>query len=272
MWESDDRLAGDPVWELFQPVQETRTSLPWRRWATAAAMTGVGLALCHPLAVVTVCLAVAWGDFVQARQARRLISDPWGARVSALFSCGWGLWKVGMTAFGLMFATVPFVVYAGRRDELPTAFAAAPLLWMGGFTASALVTGSGLFVAIRHDMRVWIGQGVNQARTLLLTMLIVGFTVGVLTVGVLLPLMAALVVTPAPPGPQGEAVPIFPFLFMLVCLLVGPITLLVILDAIARRVIADTPTKFGPKVAAVGKWCKPDVSQSPLDSSLKRNA
>ncbi len=34
----------------------------------------------------------------------------------------------------------------------------------------------------------------------------------------------------------------------------GPVIILLILDMISRRVIADSPGKFGPKVPTVGKW------------------
>jgi hypothetical protein len=34
----------------------------------------------------------------------------------------------------------------------------------------------------------------------------------------------------------------------------GPVVMLVILDWLSRRVVADRPGKFGPKVPTVGKW------------------
>lgn len=269
MWESDDRLAGDPVWELFQPAQDTRTGPPWPRWAVVAVAVGLGLWLDPAIAVVIVCLSVARDDFLRAYQARRSVPDTSAARVSARFSCGWGLWKMGITAFVLFFATIPLVA-AGRRGELPSSSATAIVLWMGGFAASALVTASGLFIAIRNGMRVWVGQGVNQARTLLLTMLVVAFTVAVLV-----PLMILFTDPgrrPVPVGPPVAGEDLWFTVPFILCMFVVPAALLFLLDAIARRVIADTPTKFGPKVAAVGKWAKPDVSHGSLNSSLKRNA
>ena len=47
---------------------------------------------------------------------------------------------------------------------------------MGGFTVSATLTALGLLAASRSGMRVWIGEGVNRARTLLMGMLVAGFT------------------------------------------------------------------------------------------------
>ena len=59
------------------------------------------------------------------------------------------------------------------------------LLTFGG------VDRAGLVRAYRSGMRVWVGEGVNQARTLLLGMLIVGFAVAVLgPMGVLLAAVA----------------------------------------------------------------------------------
>ena len=38
------------------------------------------------------------------------------------------------------------------------------------------------------------------------------------------------------------------------CVFVGPLVILLVLDWISRRVIADRTGKFGPKVPTVGKW------------------
>jgi hypothetical protein len=45
-----------------------------------------------------------------------------------------------------------------------------------------------------------------------------------------------------------------PLLVFMGCMFVGPVVILVLLDMVGPRVIADRPAKFGPKVAAVGKW------------------
>jgi hypothetical protein len=96
-------------------------------------------------------------------------------------------------------------------------------------------------------MRVWIGQGVNRARTLLLGMLIVAFTVVVL---------GPMCVWLSTRFPRASDSPVtLTFLVMLYgCLFGGPVGILLILDRVGRRVIADRPGKFGPKVPAVGKW------------------
>jgi VanZ like family len=34
----------------------------------------------------------------------------------------------------------------------------------------------------------------------------------------------------------------------------GPVAILVVLDMVGQRILADQPAKFGPKVPTVGKW------------------
>lgn len=260
MWETDDRIVGDPVWELFEPTRPRESRVPLVRWAVAAALTGLGLWLEPSIAVVTVCLAVAWPDFERGWQARRRIPDAAAARVSARFSYGWALFKIGMTAFGLMFVTV-FTLFPRppSGSAPPPAFITACLLWFAGSLASALVTAAGLAGAIRGGLRVWIGEGVNRARTLLLGMLVTGFVAVVLTP---LMLLLATMSAPSPANRSGgeTTAGIAALAFIFGSMFVGPVVLLLILDAIARRVIAEVPTKFGPKVAAVGKWAKPGAA------------
>ena len=131
---------------------------------------------------------------------------------------------------------------------MPPAFMVSLLLCVVGFILSAALTARGLFLAYRSEMRVWVGEGVNRARTLLMAMLIVAF--------------AFLVLGPIGVGLSGHNPRVGvsggdALLMMLMvwgCLGAGPVVLLLILDRIARRIIADRPGKFGPKVPAVGKW------------------
>lgn len=257
MWETDDRIVGDPVWELFDPPAPRGPRAQLVRWVVAAVVTGLGLWLEPSIAVATVCLAVAWPDFERGWQARRRIPDAAAARVSARFSYGWALFKIGMTAFGLMFATV-FTMFPRPPggSAPPPAFITACLLWFAGSLASALVTAAGLAGAIRGGLRVWIGEGVNRARTLLLGMLVTGFVIGVL-----MPMMFLFVSLGARPRSAETNAGMAAGAVVVACvfgiMFVGPVVLLLVLDAIGRRVIANVPTKFGPKVAAVGKWAKP---------------
>ena len=247
MHEADDRLAGDPVWELFPGLGSAPTiSRNYRLWIVIGLMVG-GWFVFPPVTVVTACLAVAAGDFRNGRRLALSIPDKAGGKVCARFRYAWGAWKVGMAAFVLMFVTISLFTAAGERRGVPPAFVAAMLLWMGGFTASAALTAAGMMAAYRSGMRVWVGQGVNQARTLLIGMLVVGFTVGVLG-----PMCLWLTGRfPRAGDSQPDAVGVLGFFG---CMFGGPLAILLVLDWLSRRVVADRPGKFGPKVPTVGKW------------------
>jgi hypothetical protein len=254
MIEADDRLAGDPVWELFaHPAVATATEAQgvyrYWHWLTLAAVIAVSWFLIPPLAVVIACLAAAVRDCRNGRRLARSIPDKAGGAVCARFTYAWGAWKVALAGFGLMFATVILAAAVDpRRAELLPASMAAMLLCMGGFLVSALLTASGLLKAYRSGMRVWVGEGVNQARTLLLSMLLVGFTLLVL-----MPMMLWLVGR-IPRASDSRHDNLALLLMFLGCLIGAPLVILAIVDWLGRRVIADRPGKFGPKVPSVGKW------------------
>jgi hypothetical protein len=113
---------------------------------------------------------------------------------------------------------------------------------------SAILTTTGLLRAFRSGMRVWVGAGVNQARTLLLGTLIVGF------VGTVLGPIGVWLAVGVPPAGESEGMVSLTVGAMFGSMFVGPIVLLLILDWVCARVVADRPGKFGPKVPAVGKW------------------
>jgi hypothetical protein len=258
MNETDDRLVGDPVWELFAhptpgPAQPASRIRRYGPWLFVAGLIALGWFLFPPLAVVTACLAVAARDFRQGRQLARSIPSKAGGTICARFRYAWGAWKLGMTAIVLMVASV--AIWPPTKSP-PTksaaepleAFVAALLLVMVGFMLSAGWTAMGLRAAYRSGMRVWIGEGVNRAGTLFLGMLLVGYTLGVLG-----PICFWLS-GQFPRASDSHMDPILASMMFFGCLLVGPIILLVILDGISRRVIADRPGKFGPKVPTVRKW------------------
>jgi hypothetical protein len=263
MWETDDRLADDPVWELFPPRPEEC----W--WGSRPFRVGLGLIgavlgviFFRPLAVVSVCAAVAWNDFARARHVRRSIPDPAAGLISSRFAYGWAFWKFGCTAAGLAYmmglgAFIPGPIVGpavfSRWIELLVSLAA---LLVVGFTASSVLTALGLRAALRNGMRVWIGEGVNQARALLLTLLMVGF------VAVIFLVCVSLVVFLSS-NPTGQSKVSLGLGLVVILVLCAPLPLLWTLDAIARRVLASSPAKFGPKVAAVGKWAKPVATKSP---------
>lgn len=248
MHDLDSTLAEDFDWALF-PQDEHLVS-PVRRWfrrlevGLVVVLTWV---VCQPLAVVLACLAFSFQDFRKAGVSSRMTPDPSASRICWLFGCAWGMWKVGATGFASMFAVIAQVGANPDDRRIPPAFVAAIVLWLAGFGASAALTAAGLAKAFRSEMRVWIGQGINQARTLLMCMLIAGFALLVMMpTFVFLPGML-----PRPADKPGSGL-----LFMtgfLGCLFGAPITILVILDFLARRIVAAHPGKFGPKVASVGK-------------------
>ena len=251
MNEPDDRLVGDPVWELFpdpSTEHEARRSRRYLSWLAVAVLIVVAWFLYPPLSVIVACLAVAARDFQTGRRLARSIPDKAGGGICALFSYAWGAWKFGITAFVLMFVTITIKMPAGKGSQPPPEFMTAALLWFGGFLSSAVLTAAGLVKAFRSGMRVWIGEGVNQARTLLLGMLMVGFVLLVL-----MPICFWLVgLAPRAGDGQDSVLPMMLGLFG--CMFGGPVLILVVLDWFSRRVVADRPGKFGPKVPTVGKW------------------
>ena len=250
MAETDDRLVGDFVWELFPAAAPQRSSARrYRSWARTAASIAVAWAVFPPAGVAAACFEASFRDFRSGWRLARAIPDAAGGRICARFAYAWGAWKLGSTAFVLMFVTAILATAGrGRTEEFPPAAATAMLLWMGGFVVAAVLTAIGLVQAYRSGMRVWIGEGINQARTLLLGMLIVGF------VGVVLLPMCVLLTVAAPPGAaDAEHLKLF-MTGLYLTIFGGPVILLLILDWCSRHLVADRPAKFGPKVPALGKW------------------
>jgi hypothetical protein len=253
MNEVDDRLAGDHVWELFPraaptPAQGSLDAGACRRWLLIVCLVAFCWLLFPPLAVVTASLAVSFRDLRNGLQLSRSIPDNAGGKICARFAFAWGAWKLGLAGVLLTLVVAIGLGIAGERSDLIQALFASVLLWMSGFTLSAVLTGAGLVKASRTGMRVWIGEGVNQARTLLLGMLIVSFTFIVLG-----PLCLGLV----GPRPHAGGTPEsdLPFLLgLMASMFAGPVAIVLVLDWLSRRVVADRPGKFGPKVPTVGKW------------------
>jgi hypothetical protein len=247
--ELDDRLAGDPVWELFPsaPPQAPRPRR-FRHGLTVAFLVAASWWL-HPVLSVTVAsLAAALKDIRTGRQLARSIPDKAGGRICALFSYAWAAWKFGAAAFAMIFVIIPVYVGLEKANDVPPAFIAAVLLGSAGFMGSTILTAAGLVKAFRCGMRVWIGEGINRARMLMLGMLLVGFTFAVL-----LP-MCFLLSVKAPRAADADK-GILSFMIGIYSFIIGgPVVILIILDWLSRRVVADKPGKFGPKVPTVGKW------------------
>ena len=142
MNEVDDRLAGDPVWELFPyPAPVSAPGLThvrdYRRWLAVAGLIVAGGLLLPPLAVATACWVVAAGEFRTGRLLARSIPDKAGGRICTRFAYAWGAWKLGAAATALMFASVAVFPPVREKGEPPSAFMASLLLVIGGFTLSA---------------------------------------------------------------------------------------------------------------------------------------
>ncbi len=181
----DDRLAGDPVWELFaQPTagagHEADRAWPYANWLVAAGLIALGWLKFPPLAVVTVCALVAACDFRKGRLLARSIPSKAGGVICSRFAYAWGAFKLGAAGFAMMFVSVAILVLIKDEYRATSVVAASALLWIGGFAGSAVLTALGLLAAYRSGMRVWIGEGVNRARTLFLGMLLVMFSFAVL--------------------------------------------------------------------------------------------
>ena len=85
MNEVDDRLAGDPVWELFPSRAAGSARAPRRarygRWLAVACLVAAIWLVSPALAVLVACLAIAAGDFRYGRQLARSIPDKAGGAV-----------------------------------------------------------------------------------------------------------------------------------------------------------------------------------------------
>lgn len=246
MLEADDRLAGDPVWELF-PAQDDDSRL--RRSRMSLLLLTLALLYWIPTAsIVLACVAASVREFWEGRRLARSIPNKAGGRICSFFTYAWGAWKFGVTAFLLMFVAVGVLAASKEMPEVPVEAFATILLCFIGFTASAALTAIGLLMALRSGMRVWIGEGVNEARLLLGAMLIVAFAFLVLG-----PLCVSLI-GEVPSGEDNKSNVRRILISFGGVLVGGPLPIVIALDWISRHVVADAPGKFGPKVPAVGKW------------------
>lgn len=252
MNEVDDRLAGDPVWELFPypssgQTQEAGFVRRSERWLAGAGLITAAWFLFPPLSVTLACLVIAFPEFVTGRRLTRSIPDKAGRMVCVRFSDAWAAWKAGWAAFAMIFLTLSLGSSVGGRFEASPAFVTSILLWVASFTASAALTASGLLAAYRSGMKVWIGEGLNQARMLLLGMLLAG-----LAFGMVVPMGLWIVGRLLRVGDSRSYDLLFFILF--VGWFAGSFALLPVLDWLSPTVVADRPGKFGPKVPTVGKW------------------
>ena len=144
MSDVDDRLAGDPVWELFPQRASAREDVCGTRgfgwWLGVVFLTALAWSLYPPAAVLIACLSVAVHDFRAGRQLARSLSDKVSAKTCARFSYAWGAWKAGVAAGVLMFVLIAAFSSAGKMREPPSGVLAAMLLVLVSFMASAALT------------------------------------------------------------------------------------------------------------------------------------
>ncbi|WP_337177069.1 hypothetical protein [Paludisphaera sp.] len=233
-------------WELF-PRPEDRPRRGLLRAAVVAAIVAMWF-VDRPFAVVAACVAAAYGDVREGFRLAKVVPDPAGARVCMLFRFAWGAWKAGAMGLAFLFVVFQWTAFA-RRPGLPPESSMAMGALVLGFLASAALTAAGMIAALRSGLRVWIGEGVNQARMLLLSMLMSAFLIGVLIPGAIW--LRRITNSMLPDASTIALVSLLAFCGLTI---VGPIAILITLDRISRRVIAERPGKFGPKVPSVGKW------------------
>ncbi|MDR3620532.1 MAG: hypothetical protein P4L85_14370 [Paludisphaera borealis] len=252
MTEPDDRLAGDLVWELF-PAEASESETSRARilhGLEAAFLVVLTWFLYQPLSVALACLAISLKDFREGWRLARTIPNKAGGTICSLFTYSWGAWKIGVAAFAALFVLGALNVSILHEKGMFPGAAAAMLLVPCGFLTSMILTAVGLVQVLRSGMHVWLGEGMNQVKTPLFGMIILGFTFFVIG-------PMCFWFPPAQPGsyqrPEG-----FPFALIgfFACLFGGPIVILVLYEWACDRILADQPGKFGPKVPAVGKWDK----------------
>jgi hypothetical protein len=255
MGEIDDRLEGDLVWELFAHSSAAEGDrgprVPLYQWCLAAAvLLALARYVSPAVAVVAACCVVSARDVISGRHIGRLISDKAGGSICAWFSYGWGAWKFGAAGFAVMFISLFGYPLSHENPAMMQAFATATVSGVGGFMVSAILTALGVLAAYCANMRIWIGEGVNQARALLTAMLIVLFVVAVL--GPICVWLAGISPRANDRGSQIQQWLVLSILFG--SMFVGSLGILLAVDRIGPRVIAERPGKFGPKVPTVGKW------------------
>ena len=261
MSEVDDRLAGDPVWELFPYAahaheKESHDARDYRRWFAVACLVAAAWLVYPPLAVVTFCLAVVAHDFRNGRQLARSIPDKAGGSVCARFAYAWCRVENGGDRLHAGIVVVPIWATLGDTRESAAGRSHSHAARNGRFRAIGRVDrASGLLTAYRTGMRIWIGDGENQAKTLLLSLIVMVFTVFMLG-------PYGLLAHPRrSTGRAGRSDNLRAVLGLLACLFVAPIVILVIFGWASRRILADRPGKFGSKVPTVGKWDFDDESR-----------
>ncbi len=210
------------------------------------------------LAVAFGCIKFGWGDFRRARRLKRDDLSRVRGRVCARFSTAWGLIKVSLVATVLMFAIANVQMRqagqggkpaAGPGKEPPATFVAAGILAMTGLGLSALVATPAVVSSLRHGLKVWVGSRLNRAKLVLASAILTWVTA----------LGLALLLVALASSQKADLNPV-QFLCAFVVVMFGiPISILVLLGALERRIVAKTPGEcWGQLPAHLLKALTPD--------------
>ena len=115
------------------------------------------------------CSKIAWEDFKTARWLRRYDPRRERGRAEWWLYVAWGLWKVGVLAFGVSIGIIAFV---GARqanngggvppERLIQSMIGAGIMLLVGLSLSSLATVLAVTLAYRYRTRLWLHGSVNR--------------------------------------------------------------------------------------------------------------
>src|SRR5947209_14421544 len=220
------------------------------------------------LGAAIACTKFGWEDFLTARWLRRTDPDRRRGRTCFWLCVASGLWKCALTGIAVMFA-VAFVEAAvqaprprGPGRVPPAAFFGASLAAFFGFGLSTLATYRAFAGAVRHRIKLWIDGRVhhdrragrwppaatppgrkNRAGAVLLTALVLTLVAALVATMVILG-NAAKAAGRGGAGAPGRMVIHAVFVLTLFGMSLGlPVVVLIVRDAVIRRLLARSPAE-----------------------------
>jgi len=216
------------------------------------------------LAAMTMCLKFGWEDFRTAFWLRR--NDPNRGRAKA---CFWlylssGLWRVAVTAILMMILIVLLIVFLQppqpqqnfnappqRRDHDTEGLIKGALITAAlAFLLSCLATFRAVWFGLSHRVQFWLSSGVHRARrhdewpplygrsnwaaVLIITVLLLSFMV-------ISPFAVMFVFGLLEGAGLKVKDPIKALTFVFMYIFVAPMFILLIRDALVRRLVAEHP-------------------------------
>lgn len=237
-------VANDDGWEQSHNATRRRNRLVWLL-SLAAAVVCFELTANPALSVALGCLKFGWHDFQLGHRLKRADPNRARGRVCARFYVAWGLWKISIVATGLMFGAAilsAFILGRNRNPNPPVAdpafiaFMTACGLATLGFGLSAIVTSFAALSALRHRIRVWVGEQDNQVKKLLMSALITHFTV----LGLFLAIAFGGQIFAQPRSPAFVQALVFGVLFGV------PVMIVTVLGTLEHRIVATSPEQCWP--------------------------